>query len=321
MKKILLFALCNIMLLSGRAQDIIIFTSGEEVKAKVVEVSDTEIKYKTWSNQTGPTWVKKTTDIFMIRYENGTKQMFTTAQSQPQSQSTPQQREATPQPQQSSHMTQSQDVKSEIPIAAHFLIGADVRFGYNMTPVILSLIGSSVKEDDLMSRWPFSFDAFVDFFPQKTIQLSQSDESFTITGFGFGAAYVNRGGSLEFTSTNSQTGTTYLEKGEIDLAYIALRPALVLHTVNRNNTEQLTCIGFELGIPYKATATFEDRGIKGVDITDEADFLTDYSYGVFMEFRSLSKVNVGVYMEFAWNLFDGFFDPAINAKAIICQLV
>ena len=33
-------------LLSAKAQDIIIFTSGEEVEAKVVEVSDTEVKYR-----------------------------------------------------------------------------------------------------------------------------------------------------------------------------------------------------------------------------------------------------------------------------------
>lgn len=46
MKRIVLFAFCSMALLSAKAQDIIIFTSGEEVEAKVVEVSDTEVKYR-----------------------------------------------------------------------------------------------------------------------------------------------------------------------------------------------------------------------------------------------------------------------------------
>ena len=83
-------------LLSAKAQDIIIFTSGEEMEAKVIEVGDTEVKYKTWRNQTGPTWVKKTSDIFMIRYENGTKQTFTTAPQQPMQQQSVQQQVYTP---------------------------------------------------------------------------------------------------------------------------------------------------------------------------------------------------------------------------------
>ena len=87
------------------------------------------------------------------------------------------------------------------------------------------------------------------------------------------------------------------------------------HNVYKNNTENLGSFGFELGIPHRATATFKDRGIVGADITNDADFLTDYSYGVFMEMRTLGKVNVGLYLEFAWNLFDKFFTQTIDAKS------
>ena len=66
------------------AQDVIIYTNGTEENSKVLEVSETEIRFKKWTNQNGPTYVKKVAEIFMIRYENGTKQTFTI-----QKQSTP----------------------------------------------------------------------------------------------------------------------------------------------------------------------------------------------------------------------------------------
>ncbi|MBO4589343.1 MAG: hypothetical protein J5711_10675 [Bacteroidales bacterium] len=58
------------------AQDTIIFRNGDEVVAKVAEVSDSEIKYHLWNNQSGPIYVKKTSDIFMVKYEGGYKEVY-----------------------------------------------------------------------------------------------------------------------------------------------------------------------------------------------------------------------------------------------------
>jgi TM2 domain-containing membrane protein YozV len=52
--------------------DIIILRNGAEIKAKVLEVGSTEIKYKNCDNQNGPTFTKIKADIFMIKYPNGT---------------------------------------------------------------------------------------------------------------------------------------------------------------------------------------------------------------------------------------------------------
>jgi len=59
-----------------RAQDIITKTNGDEIKAKVTEVGVSEIKYKKFENVSGPTYTIAKSDIFMIKYENGEKDMF-----------------------------------------------------------------------------------------------------------------------------------------------------------------------------------------------------------------------------------------------------
>jgi hypothetical protein len=52
--------------------DIIILKNGQEILAKVLEVGLTEVKYKNCDNQNGPVFSKRKSEIFMIRYPNGT---------------------------------------------------------------------------------------------------------------------------------------------------------------------------------------------------------------------------------------------------------
>ena len=58
------------------AQDVVLKTNGDEIKAKVMEVGLTEIKYKRTTNLTGPTYTIPISDVFMITYENGDKDVF-----------------------------------------------------------------------------------------------------------------------------------------------------------------------------------------------------------------------------------------------------
>ena len=62
------------------SQDIITKKSGEDIQAKVIEVTTSEIKYKKFDNQTGPILTISTMELLMIRYENGSKDIFTTPQ-------------------------------------------------------------------------------------------------------------------------------------------------------------------------------------------------------------------------------------------------
>ena len=51
---------------------------GSEIKAKVLEITDKEIKYKNFDFQNGPTRYISISEVFMITYENGQKEVFST---------------------------------------------------------------------------------------------------------------------------------------------------------------------------------------------------------------------------------------------------
>jgi|GEM_PF-5961755 len=58
------------------AQDTIVMVTGSEVRAKVLEVSPGSIKYKKFDNLNGPSYTASHSDIFMIKYENGSRDVF-----------------------------------------------------------------------------------------------------------------------------------------------------------------------------------------------------------------------------------------------------
>src|SRR5947207_480696 len=58
------------------AQDVIIKKNGDEIKSKILEVSGSEIKYKRSDNMDGPTYTIPKPEVFMVKYENGTKEII-----------------------------------------------------------------------------------------------------------------------------------------------------------------------------------------------------------------------------------------------------
>jgi len=76
---ILLLALLSLNVFS---QDYIILKSGDEIKAKVIEINEHDVDYKKYSNINGPTYHLKKSEIFMIKYASGDKDIFNT-QEQP----------------------------------------------------------------------------------------------------------------------------------------------------------------------------------------------------------------------------------------------
>src|SRR5688572_10787907 len=81
MKKLLLLLTFSTCLLTGWSQDIITKLNGDEIQAKILEITDTEVKYKKFSYLDGPTYTLKKTEIFMVKYPNGDKDLFGTANS------------------------------------------------------------------------------------------------------------------------------------------------------------------------------------------------------------------------------------------------
>ena len=77
MKKIILTTLTIIFTLTlGFSQDLITKKSGDDIQAKVLEISANEIRYKKFDNLDGPIFIISKKDVLMIRYENGTKDIF-----------------------------------------------------------------------------------------------------------------------------------------------------------------------------------------------------------------------------------------------------
>ncbi|PBQ34066.1 hypothetical protein CNR22_20550 [Sphingobacteriaceae bacterium] len=56
--------------------DVLVFKDGSEIKGKVKEIGSSEIKYKRCDIPDGPTYVSKTSEIFMIKYSNGTREVI-----------------------------------------------------------------------------------------------------------------------------------------------------------------------------------------------------------------------------------------------------
>ena len=73
---ILIVICCSSVL---QAQDIITLKDGYKIQAKVLEIGDQIIKYKKFDNQEGPTYDIQKSDVFSIKYEDGTKYVFSTS--------------------------------------------------------------------------------------------------------------------------------------------------------------------------------------------------------------------------------------------------
>ena len=73
-KLVLTIGLSFTLLNTLKAQDNITLKNGDEVKAKVIEINETEIKYKNFENQDGPTRIVYKSEVFLIKYQNGTSQ-------------------------------------------------------------------------------------------------------------------------------------------------------------------------------------------------------------------------------------------------------
>ena len=80
---VFLFLLCAA---SVSAQDVIVKKDGTTILSKVIEIGTSEVKYKKFSNQNGPTYSVGKSELQAINYENGDKDSFNTQASQRPSQ-------------------------------------------------------------------------------------------------------------------------------------------------------------------------------------------------------------------------------------------
>jgi len=82
MKRILFLILIGISSNMIFAQDIIVKQNGDEIKSKILEITSENIKYKEYKFQNGPTRNINISEVFMVIYENGKREKFTTTESE-----------------------------------------------------------------------------------------------------------------------------------------------------------------------------------------------------------------------------------------------
>lgn len=71
-----LFVFIFILILKANGQDIITKKNGDDIRAKVIEITLTELKYKNFNNLDGPLISILKSDVIFVKYENGTKDVF-----------------------------------------------------------------------------------------------------------------------------------------------------------------------------------------------------------------------------------------------------
>lgn len=76
MKKLMFLLVMSFCAVVVHAQDVIIKRDATKIEAVIQEVSKSEIRYKNYSNQSGPTFVLSTDEISSIIYSNGDVQVF-----------------------------------------------------------------------------------------------------------------------------------------------------------------------------------------------------------------------------------------------------
>lgn len=73
------------MMLTGIcfAQDVLVKKDGSTILAKVLKITETEVEYKDFNNQDGPTRVISIVNLQAINYQNGQKESFSVPSSTP----------------------------------------------------------------------------------------------------------------------------------------------------------------------------------------------------------------------------------------------
>lgn len=199
MKRLFLYIMLIICELSF-AQDIIVTKDNQRIDAKIIEVSETTIKYKKTTNLDGPTFSIQTDKISSVVYQNGNVQTFLTSN---QNNSTPSLRDI-------AYIQQLEEKKKEThtPVEGPWLVyGVNVKEGINL----YFESGTSTSRDLLGLNYLPSIEGYVEY------AWKQEDMPTKRNAVYLGLQYSFRGGKIGNGVTNSPVS--------LNLQYLCFRPA------------------------------------------------------------------------------------------------
>lgn len=76
MKKLFLLLIGASIASISHAQDTIVFKNASDIEAQITAITPETITYKRWDNPNGPTYTVNKDEVFYIKYENNTKEVF-----------------------------------------------------------------------------------------------------------------------------------------------------------------------------------------------------------------------------------------------------
>ncbi|OQA99380.1 MAG: hypothetical protein BWY22_00348 [Bacteroidetes bacterium ADurb.Bin217] len=192
------------------SQDIIILKTGDEITAKVEEIKPDVVSYRKFENLQGPLYTIEKNKIFMIKYANGSKDVFTEQSETP----TPQQHvQTTPQP--APVQSVPKPTIAELPVTLEYWNGGKIR----KNNITLSL--TQVK--DIMRPYPEAF------------SLYTSGRSLKITGDVFEAVGYVFVISALVNSLNENQDTGRVSAG---FAVASLGTSIVLELIGKSNIKK-----------------------------------------------------------------------------------
>lgn len=222
MKRILLLLTilaCNMI---TKASDVIVTHDEERIDAVIIEVSDSQIKYKKQSNPDGPTFVLSTDKIATIIYDNGSVQTFSTKQNNSTDLHEIAKRQALPQ-------------KIVTPAEGPWLLyGLNIKEGVNMYIKSAVVDGNTRYKSVLGLRFLPNVEAYLEFAPKQTNMADERRAGY------FGLQYAFRGGTISSNVVDAPV--------DLNLQYLCFRPA---YSFSNNSFYSRT--GIELGVLTKST--------------------------------------------------------------------
>lgn len=121
--------------------DVIIFRDGTELLTRIIEVSSSEVRYKRCDNLSGPVYVSRKSDLFQLRYSNGTKELMKEEVPKP----SPQPRYNQPQRNQNENPPQQPNPAANYALYSGVIAMLSLIFGFALPILFVSSILSAIN--------------------------------------------------------------------------------------------------------------------------------------------------------------------------------
>lgn len=253
----------------GYSQDIIIKKDGDKIKATVVEVGLDEVKYKKYETSDGPIYLIMKSDIFMIEYDNGDKDIFNNEK-----------------PSQNQQETQIQDQEQETTIRKNETgsRSSAVRVGFIIGFTLANLASEPSGNTNARPGLQAGLGLEIPFSPQISMQT--------------GLLFTQRG--LRNSAEVTEFGETYESKLKFNLSYLDI-PFNAKFNFDAGNISIYGLSGVYLGYGLRGSIV-EDRLLPSGEPFEDSELIgwgfdlkrLDYglNFGAGAQFNSFQ---VGIY--------------------------